>query len=102
MKLRYGEVEGQRIFDDIVPLNDAGADTITGRSEGNLSFAAATERQKRAPLTAKAVQRLMTIAQNQAEAQEARTRLEQAIGFSRSASRTVVIGPDSPPMATQL
>lgn len=94
MKLRYGEVEGQRIFDDIVPLNDAGADTITGRSEGNLSFAAATERQKRVPLTAKAVQRLMTIAQNQAEAQEARTRLEQAIGFSRSASRTVVIGPE--------
>ncbi|MGK4342744.1 penicillin acylase family protein [Ectopseudomonas oleovorans] len=94
LTLRYGEVEAQKIFDDIVPLNDAGADTVTGRHAEHTLAAIRSQFQRTAPATKKTAEHLLALAGQQAEANRARLQAEQKIGFSRSASRTLVVGPE--------
>lgn len=94
LTLRYGEVEAQKIFDDIVPLNDAGADTVTGRHAEHTLAAIRSQFQRTAPAKKKTAEHLLALARQLAEANRARLQAEQKIGFSRSASRTLVVGPE--------
>lgn len=90
MTKQHGSEIAQRIFDDILPLNDPDAYTIVGGTQTAPLVQAANKPQAVAQLSVSAqVQSMAMQKQNLAA-----TEVLKSVGLARGASRTIVIGPE--------
>jgi penicillin amidase len=89
MQKRHGSAKAQKIFDDIVVLDDPDADTVVRR---NASTAVAMAR-KAVVIPRKIPASTIEVAQKLRETRVARAELMERIGFTRGASRSLIVGP---------